>query len=89
MKHQPILPRSEIYYITKIGSNEFQFRKVYRIQPAAPLISAEYGDYLKDSFRTTRRVSALEERRNLNGTHFKGGLVINYAESVQHYRNYR
>lgn len=89
METQPILPRSEIFYVVKTGFKTFLFRKVYRTMQGAPLIVTDYGSYIAGNFQKTINLSALEERRNLHGTHFRGGLVINFAESVQNYQNYR
>lgn len=89
METQPILPRSEIFVTLKSAENEYQFKKVYKTNRTSQLIVMNFGDFVSGKFRKPSMLSALEERRDLQGTHFKAGLVINFVESMQNYRNYR
>lgn len=90
MKNQPVLPRSEVYIISKQNKGEFIFHKIYKITRDEPLIVDTYATYANGTFRLRNsKLSSLETRRNLLGKKsFKGALIVNDLRSIENYRNY-
>lgn len=80
--------RSSIFYIEKISKDRYQFNQVYRIKIDSMLVHSNYGTYENGIFHKTSNLSALEDRRNLNGTQVIVGTVFNTRQSIDLYHNY-
>lgn len=91
LSDKPVLPRSDIYYISKLESNHYMYQKIYRIrQENIKLIFEPYGRYMNGHFsKFNPMLSGLEKRRNLQGKLFQGVTLLQDKGLLRTFRTYR
>ncbi|KAJ6624616.1 Glutamate receptor ionotropic, kainate 4, partial [Pseudolycoriella hygida] len=81
-----ILPNSEIYLVTKVDNETFDFTQIYRTAINRPLIIEKF---LPNSLRNEQDLTVISRRRLLNGIELRASMVVTNNDSLNHLDDYR
>lgn len=91
LNYSPILPRSEIYYITRkeLNNNEYMFKQIYRKSMSQPLIVELFGSFANNNYRDERENTPVSRRKDLNGIRLRACMVVTNNDTLNHLDDYR
>lgn len=90
-KHLPILPRSEIFFIScEHESISYEIKEVYRTALDQPLLLVNVGKILNGTFNDDRTSSITSRRRqNLHGIKLNASMVVTNNDTLKHLTDYQ
>lgn len=88
LQKHPILPRSEIFVVSKKSHFNVIYSQLYRTKLAEPLISKTWGQYNFNNTEASFIKNQYENRRDLKGISLRAGAVLNSPKSLHLYITY-
>lgn len=83
-----ILPRSEIFVISKKSRNQIIYSQLYRTGPEEPIIFQAYGRLNLATSEVSFEKNRFQKRNNLKGISLRAGAVLKSADSLKLYSTY-